>query len=135
MKRRLQWAILPTVLTALVAIAPAVQSQPVQTPLRTPVVVSGTAGGPQSSSCGFVPRTPNQVVQVTEPFTSLRFKVQGNGQLTLLISGPGGRNQCVMAVDGNIEAPGVWERGTYSLFVGDRSQAGGSRFTLTVSQE
>ncbi len=136
MKLRKKWAIFPAALAAVMAIAPAAYSQ-VQTPISNPAVVNGNTGNSPSGNCGFAATAPSQVVRVTEQFTSLRFKVESNGQPTLLITGPGGRRQCVMADNlsgGTIEVPGVWERGAYSLFVGDRAQAS-RRFTLTITQE
>jgi hypothetical protein len=80
--------------------------------------------------------TPNQIVQVTQPATSLRFTVEGSGQMALLITGPG-NPICIPAEQGagsSINVPGVWQQGTYSIFVGDRSNTG-SPFTLSITQE
>ncbi|MBE9100431.1 hypothetical protein [Vacuolonema iberomarrocanum] len=109
----------------------------VQTPINNPVVVRGTSGGSQSSSCGFI-GSPSQVVQVTESFAALRFRVEGGDGTTLLIRGPGGSNRCVMAdslAGGVIEVSGVWDQGRYTLFVGEQNQAGNSSYTLSVVQE
>ncbi|NEQ24328.1 MAG: hypothetical protein F6K28_35445 [Microcoleus sp. SIO2G3] len=133
--RQLNWFALPTAIALALGLSGTAIANPVQTPLRAPVVVSGNASGGQSGQCGFVSGTPTQVVQVTEDFTSLRFSVQGSGQPTLMVTG-GGRNQCVMAdrfSQGAIAIPGVWERGTYSVFVGDRTQ-GSHPFTLSITQ-
>jgi hypothetical protein len=125
-------ALLATLTAATVAYAD------VQTPIPSGQSVSrGSSGGSQSSQCGFIASSPNEVVRVTGGNASLRFTVQSEGQPTLLIQGPGGRNQCVMAdsySDGTIEVPGVWEQGTYSVFVGDRDQAS-HPYTLTIVQE
>ncbi|NJR66849.1 MAG: hypothetical protein HC772_18545 [Leptolyngbyaceae cyanobacterium CRU_2_3] len=62
-------------------------------------------------------------------------KVQGQGQITLWITGP--VNRCGMAdgsSGGTIEVPAVWQPGTYSVFVGDRSQ-GSFPYTLSINQE
>jgi len=77
------------------AIAPIAQADTVRTPLQAPVVIHGTSSGGQSGSCGFVPGTTTQVVIVGQA-TPLRFRVQGQGQPTLLITGAG-QPQCVMA--------------------------------------
>lgn len=140
--RQLNWFALPTALASLTAgcalalgLSGTAIANPVQTPLASTVVVSGNANGGQAGQCGYVPGTPTQVVRVTEDFTSLRFSVQGSGQPTLMVTG-GGRTQCVMAdrfSQGAIEIPGVWERGTYSVFVGDRAQ-GSHPFTLSITQ-
>jgi hypothetical protein len=133
MKRPVRWLAIPAALSALFALTPAAQSNPVQTPLATPVTVTGSSGGSQSSQCGFISGSPTQVVVVSQP-TSLRFKLQGQGQPTLLIQGP--VNRCVMADQfsgGVIEVPGVWEQGTYSVFVGDRTQTS-HPYTLSITQ-
>ena len=133
MKRRMQCLTLSTI-AAVLAIAPAAYSNSVQTPLAAPVTVNGSSGGGQSSQCGFITGSPSQVVVVNQP-TPLRFKLQGQGQPTLWITGP--VNRCVMADQfsgGNIEVPGVWEQGTYAVYVGDRTQSS-FPYTLSISQE
>jgi hypothetical protein len=132
-----KWTVVPTALGLALMSSVAALSAPVQTPLSAPVIVTGTSESSQASQCGFLPATPTQIVRVTEAFTSLRFSVRGGSETTLLISGPGGRNQCVMADSfsgGNIEVPGAWEQGTYSIFVGDRAQ-GSHPFTLSITPE
>jgi hypothetical protein len=134
MKRRNHWLIIPTALAATFAIASSAHSSPIQTPLSSPVTVTGSSGGSQSSQCGFISGTPSQVIIVSQP-TPLRLSLQGQGQPTLWIKGP--VNRCVMADDlagGKIEVPGVWEQGTYSVFVGDRSQ-NGHPYRLSITQE
>ncbi len=133
--KRVNWLIFPSVLATAFAIAPMAYGSPIQTPLANAITVTGNSGGSQSSQCGFISGTPSQVVVVSQP-TPLRFKVvQGAGQPTLRISGP--VNQCAMAegsAGGTIEIPGVWQPGTYSVFVGDRAQ-GSYPFTLSISPE
>lgn len=136
MKLRVKWAFLPTTLAMVLALATVAQSNPVQTPLRSPVTVSGNVNATQEGGCGFVGGTPNQVVVVNSP-TALKFSLQGGGQPTLMIAGPGGRNQCVMADNrsgGTVEVPGLWQPGNYSVFVGNRTR-GSFPFTLTITQE
>jgi hypothetical protein len=133
MKERINWVAIPTAIAATMAIAAAAYSQPVQTPLASPITVTGSSGGSQSSQCGFVPGTPSQVVVVNQP-TPLRIQVQSQGQPTLWITGP--VNRCVMAdkdSGGKIEVPGIWTAGTYSVFVGDLSQAS-HPYTLSITQ-
>ncbi|MBF2001307.1 MAG: hypothetical protein IGS50_21985 [Synechococcales cyanobacterium C42_A2020_086] len=132
--KRPDWMIVPTALAATLAIALAAHSETIQTPLSSTVTVTGTSGGAQPSQCGFISDAPNQVVVVDQP-TPLRFKLQAQGQPTLWIQGP--VNRCVMADSfsgGNIEIPGVWEQGTYSVYVGDMAQSG-SPFTLSIIPE
>jgi hypothetical protein len=141
MQRRIahQLKLIPTALALTVAIATAANqaahSDPVQTPLASPVTVSGSAGGSQSSQCGYINPTPSQVLVVNQT-APLRFKVQSQGQPTLWIKGPVDR--CVMAdsfANGTVEVPGVWEKGTYSIFVGTVQQVGSQPFTLSITQE
>jgi hypothetical protein len=138
MKNLMHWMAAPTALAIALVIAPSAYSNPVQTPLNSTVVVRGNSGGAQSNnSCrGFMfSATPNQVVRVTEPATSLTFAVQGSGQMALLITGPGSPI-CIPAEQGagGISVPGVWQQGSYSVFVGDRANAG-SAFTLSITQD
>ena len=131
---RNKWMAVPTALAMTFSIAATTHSSPVQTPLAAPITVEGNSGGAQSSQCGFIADSPTQVVVVAQP-TPLRFKLQGQGQPTLWITGP--VNRCVMADNysgGTIEVPGVWQQGTYSVFVGDRTQSG-HPFKLSISQE
>jgi len=131
------WVNVSATLVATLALAGVVQAQ-VVTPVSSPVVVRGNSGGTQSSSCGFIPGAPSQTVRISEPFAALRFQVQGQNTSTLMITGPGGRSQCARASDfsgGTIEVTGVWEQGTYSLFVGERNQGTGSPFTLSILPE
>lgn len=133
-KRFINWMTIPTAIAMTMAIATSVYSTPVQTPLAAPLSISGNSGGSQASQCGFIPTEPNQVIIVNQP-SPLRIKLQGQGQPTLWITGPS--NRCVMAdasANGTIEVPGVWEQGTYSVFVGDMDQAG-HPFTLSITQE
>jgi hypothetical protein len=120
---------------SIAAIAPLASANPVQTPLRAPVVVSGSTGGSQANDAcrGFMfSATPSQVVQVTEPVASLRFRVEGTGQLALLITGMD-NPICVPATSdgGVIEVPGVWQQGSYSIYVGDRT-GGGHSYQLSI---
>lgn len=134
MTRRIQWMIVPTALAATLAITTVAYSNPVQTPLSSPVTVAGSSGGGQSSQCGFIGNAANQVIVVSQP-TPLRFTLESQGQPTLWITGP--VNRCVMAdglSGGSIELPGVWQPGTYSVFVGDLNQ-GSHPFTLSITQE
>jgi hypothetical protein len=134
MKTYFNWA-LATVTMAVVAIAPMASANPVQTPLNAPVVVSGSTGGSEANDAcrGFMfSNTPSQVVQVTEPVASLRFRVEGTGQLALLITGMN-NPICVPATSdgGVIEVPGVWQQGRYAVYVGDRT-GGGHSYQLSI---
>ncbi len=128
---------IPIALLTLVAIAPAAIAGTTRTPIDEPVILRGNSSGPQASDCGFIANNPNEVVRVTEGLTALVFTLESQGHPTLLITGPNGFNQCVMANEfsgGLIEIPGVWEEGDYSLFVGDRD-GNKNQYTLTIAQE
>lgn len=126
--------ILSTTLAATLSFGSFAQGQPVQTPLASPITVSGSSTASQAGQCGFTGSAPSQVVVVNQP-TPLSFRVKSQGQPTLLIAGP--VNRCVMAdtqANGEINVPGVWEQGTYSLFVGNVNQ-GNYPYTLSITPE
>jgi len=137
LNNRINWKAIPAALAMVVAIATSAYGQ-VQTPLQTETVVRGTSGGTQASACGFIAGRPSQTVRVTEAFTRLRFRVQGGGSSTLLIlGGDGSVKGCARAdnfSNGNIETAGAWERGTYSLYVGEQERGNSSPFTLSIVQ-
>jgi hypothetical protein len=133
MKRSIDWMLVPTALAATLALTSVASANTVQTPLAAAVTISGSSGQTQSQ-CGFNAGSPTQVVVVNQP-TPLRFKVQSQGQPTLWITGPVER--CVMAdgsAGGSIEVPGVWQPGTYSVYVGNQAQ-GGQPYTLSIIPE
>ncbi len=127
-----RWMVMLTAAVASVTTATLATAQ-VQTPLSSTVSMSGNSGQVQSQ-CGFIADAPAQVVVVTQA-TPLRFKVQSQGQPTLWIKGPVDR--CVMAdgfSGGSIEVPGVWEQGTYSVYVGNQAQTA-QPYTLSIIPE
>jgi hypothetical protein len=133
-----KWMVVPAALVMLLSSIGAAQAQTRQiTPgfQPDPLEFKGTSGGSQASKgCGMIGATPNYVVNLTTNFNYLRFTVQGSGQPTLLIQGPNG-SSCVQAVPGgNIEVPGYWEKGTYSIYVGDRA-GNPNPYTLSITQK
>ncbi|MEM8503284.1 MAG: hypothetical protein AAF716_09050 [Cyanobacteria bacterium P01_D01_bin.1] len=107
-----------------------------RTPLSSTLELSGQSGGPRLSACGHIDPDASQTIQVTEAFASLSFKVESEGDYTLLITGPDGFRECVFARNfdgGGIEAPGLLTRGEYQVFVGDR-KGESHPYTLSVSQ-
>jgi hypothetical protein len=128
---------LSALVMATVGFSAPAQSQTVaQTPFNQTMSISGTTGGSTASSCGYIASNPNQVIQVTEAFTSLDITVQSTGDYTLLITGPNGFSECVMAHDfdgGVIQSPGLLNQGTYQIYVGDRAGAQ-NPFTLSIAQ-
>ncbi len=110
--------------------------QIVQPPLSSPLELTGQTGGPEASACGNIDPRASQTIKVTESFTSLNFQVESEGDFTLLITGPNGFRECVLAdnsTGGGIEAPGLLTEGEYQVFVGDRK---GERhpYTLLITQ-
>ncbi|MDP8963303.1 MAG: hypothetical protein M3O33_04810 [Cyanobacteriota bacterium] len=139
MKTFKDWMVVPATLAMLLTSVGVARSQTIQiTPgFKSDLVVTGTSGGSQSSKgCGMTGATPNYVIKLGNNFSYLRFSVQGAGQPTLFIQGPNG-SSCVQADSfsgGKVEAPGYWESGTYSVYVGNRAQ-GQHPYTLTVTQK
>jgi hypothetical protein len=141
MKTRTDWLVFTTALAislaftgASLAEAPLLEIAPKSEP--EPLVVHGTSGGGQSSDCGNIAATPNQIIRVTESLPYLRLSVESAGEPTLLIEGPGGRF-CVLADSysgGKPEISGYWQAGKYSLYVGDRTKAQ-HPYTLSISQK
>ncbi|MGD1899536.1 MAG: hypothetical protein ACFB16_21640 [Phormidesmis sp.] len=120
----------------VLAIGPAANAQAIRTPLTEPLELSGRSGGYYQAACGNITRSNGQTIRVTEPFASLKFEVESEGDYTLLITGPNGFRECVFAHNydgGVIQAPGLLDQGQYRVFVGDRS---GERhpYTLSISQ-
>lgn len=138
MKTLNNWMVVPAALVMLLANIGAANSQATQiTPgfQPDPLVISGTSGGSVTSKgCGMIGATPSYVLNLATNFNYLRFSVQSTGQPTLLIQGPSG-SSCVQAIPGgNINVPGYWEKGTYSIYVGDRA-GGQNPYTLRISQK
>jgi hypothetical protein len=134
--KSLKWTSIPAALLMVGAMSTAVLADNISTPLSNPVTVSGRSGGSESSSCGNISSQPAQVIHVTSAFTSLEFKLEGAGEPTLWLTGSNGFTQCVIAdnlSNGSIDVPVLWDEGTYSIYVGDRS-GGTYDYTLTISQ-
>lgn len=136
MNKKLLWQVIPATLVLLAATSGVALSETIKLARSNQsVAVQGTSGGgvKDRGCAGYIGNQPNHVVQLAEA-SDLRFSLQGTGQPTLLISGPNGRNFCVMAdASGKIEVPGRWEQGNYSVYVGDRVQ-GKHPYTLSISQ-
>ncbi|MEG4344324.1 hypothetical protein QUB70_13675 [Microcoleus sp. A003_D6] len=126
-------------LAMILADAGALRSQPLQIApgFPEPLGVSGISGGPNNSGdCGFVSQAPNHVIEVTQDLPYWRIAVQTAGAPSLMIQGPRGRF-CVLpanAAAGNVEFSGYGDKGTYVIFVGDRSQAQ-HPYSLSISQK
>ena len=131
--------IVTVALAMILADAGAIGSQPLQIApgFLEPLGVSGVSGGPNNSGdCGFVSQGPNHVIEVTQDLPYWRIAVQTAGAPSLMIQGPRGRF-CVLppnAAAGNVEFSGYGDKGTYVIFVGDRSQ-GQHPYSLSISSQ
>jgi hypothetical protein len=137
MKNLIQRLTLPTVITALVLSAGAALGQAtIQTPLTASVQQSGTVNPSRSTSCGFLPNGPTQTLQVNEEFASMDMSISGDSGITFYIEGSNGFKECFTTDNlsgSTINAPGLLNRGTYSLFVGNSNQVT-TNYTLTIQQ-
>jgi len=108
--------------------------------MPNPEVVGGLSGGKRiTPDCGYVKsaNTPDYVVTLTKPFTSLKASVQASGDVTMLIEGPNGRI-CSDDVNGLMpEVSGSALAGTYRVWIGDYvgKANNGFSYQLTLSEE
>lgn len=137
MKSIVQNLALATALATLTLTPGAAVAQPAaQTPLDQPIQQSGSVDPSHSGSCGFLPTTPVQTLQVNEDFASLDIKVTGDSGITLYIEGSNGFMECFTTDNlsgSTIDAPGLLNRGNYSLFIGNNNPVATS-YNLTVHQ-
>jgi hypothetical protein len=137
MQRFMRTALTAAMITTTLSVA-AAQAEPLQqTPLNTPIEISGLTGGQENSSCGYLPSTPDQTLRVTEPFASFDIQVAGEGDMTLLIEGPDGFRECLTTdrfSNGQISAPGLLNQGVYKLYVGSQEPRQAS-YTLSIKQQ
>ena len=100
--------------------------------------IKGQSGGStDSQGCGFIGDRPNYEMNLEQRVDYMRFTVQADGgQPTLLVIGPNANDSfCVLGdrVSGlKPEISGVWEAGSYKIYVGDR-QGDRHQFTLNIS--
>jgi hypothetical protein len=135
MKVSVGWLLsIPMTVATLLVMSGAALSQSVEIAAGSQTVtLNGTSGGTKkdASCAGFVAKTANHIIQVDQD-SNLNFRLQGTPGSTLLIVGEKGQNFCVQALsDGKVEIPGRWNRGKYSIFVGDRNQAS-NPYTLSI---
>ena len=139
MKTFKDWLVVPTALAMLLTSAGAARTQTTQIAPGfgpDPLVIRGTSGGGQNKGCGMTGATPNLEIRLSDNFNYLRFTVQSTGQPTLLNEGPTG-SSCVQADSfskGIIQAPGYWEKGTYRIYIGNRTGAQNA-YTLSITQK
>jgi hypothetical protein len=100
--------------------------------------IEGQSGGStDSQGCGFISDRPNYEMNLEQRVDYMRFTVQTDGgQPTLLVLGPNPNDSfCILGdeVSGlKPEISGVWEAGSYQIYVGDR-QGDRHKFTLDIS--
>ena len=137
MKASLQKLALSAVVTGLACSTGAALAQPTaQTPLSEPVQMSGSVNPERSTNCGFLPNSPVQNLQVNEDFASLDIEVSGESGVTLYIEGANGFMECFTTDNlsgSSIDAPGLLNRGSYSLYVGNNNQVT-TTYSLTIRQ-
>ncbi len=136
MKFRHIWTIIPVAIASLaVATGAKADTLNITETSANPVVVESSVSATQSSPCGNIAIAPSHVVTLADDFDNLRFTVAGEGQPTLMIQEAGGRTTCVQAdgfSGGVVEVPGFWAKGSYTLFIGNRSP-GQYSYTLSIS--
>ncbi len=138
MKRLRQAITLSVTAVSLIALSTStVFGQPTaQTPLSEPVQQSGTVNPERSTNCGYLPNAPVQNLQVNEDFASLDIEVNGDNGVTLYIEGGNGFMECFTTDNlsgSSIDAPGLLNRGSYSLYVGNNNQVS-TGYNLTIRQ-
>jgi hypothetical protein len=100
--------------------------------------IEGVSGGStDSQGCGFIPDSPSYKINLAEKIDYMRLTVEAaGGQPTLLVIGPNsGDSFCVLGDEASglkPEISGVWEAGSYQIYVGDRTQ-GRYKFVLDIS--
>ncbi|MEM1369626.1 MAG: hypothetical protein AAGG02_16760 [Cyanobacteria bacterium P01_H01_bin.15] len=133
MRRFIQLALLGS----LIALGfPSIAAQTIELPASLKsdsLALDGESGGKvDSKDCGFISKSPTQVLAVRDRLDFLRLKVKSQGgQPTLLIKGPSGRF-CILGEKTNGYSPqhaGIWMPGNYQVFVGD---LGGQRHRVTL---
>jgi hypothetical protein len=139
MKSFKRWLGVPIAMAIALGTASAAFSQAVAiTPSSQTIQLSGTSGGGKQDSkgcAGSIATAPNHVIQVTED-ANLQFTLQSSGEPALLIRSGSGQAFCVPAdsySNGKITIPGRWNKGTYSVYVGDRAN-GQHPYTLSISR-
>lgn len=125
---------LATILCGLTATRLIAEPIAISKEFSSPITTQGQSGGNvNSSDCGFVPSTPQEVINVTSRLNYMRMSVASQqGNPTLLIEGPDGRF-CILAnSEEKASLSGVWMPGTYKVYVGDE-QGTSHQYTLRLS--
>ena len=105
---------------------------------QTNQTIEGQSGGfTDSQGCGFIDDRPIYEMNLDQRVDYMRFSVQTDGgQPTLLVLGPNPNDSFCMLGDEasglKPEISGVWEAGSYKIYVGDRN-GDRHKFTLNIS--
>ncbi|MBX7194347.1 MAG: hypothetical protein K1X94_19990 [Sandaracinaceae bacterium] len=106
-----------------------------------PMIYHGLAGGPRDAAStlgaecrGQIAMQPNHRFQLDGSFSTLRFLVRGDVDLTLAVRTPGGQLRCNDDTDGlNPVVEGAFEPGIYEVYVGLYSAGAASPYDLGVT--
>ncbi len=102
----------------------------------SPMTTNGESGGSQKSSdCGYIPETPQEVINVTERINYMRITVESEqSNPNLLIKGPD-EQFCILGdEEEETSMSGVWMPGEYQIYIGeDKKQS--SQYTLHLSTQ
>lgn len=127
---------LATILFGLTTTRSLAESISINGELSEPITSEVTSGGDvDSSDCGFISDTPQEVIEVTEKMNYMRMSLEGaSSSATLLVEGPDGRFCLLPDSDQEPSMSGVWVPGEYRIYVGDKD-GGSDSYTLRLSTE
>ena len=142
MKTQKYWILIPSILALIFSSSGAALSGSIiaLNPgfKEDPMTFSGKSGGTkQTPDCGKIAAKPNHQIKMNQDFQYLRFSLKSSGKPTLLIQEPGGKKTCLSAdnlSEGNIESPGYWKQGLYSISIGQRDGIT-HPYTLSITQK
>jgi hypothetical protein len=108
----------------------------------SPMMVTGTAGGPVPASTlgadcrGVVGLTPNHTFTLTAPFSSLRFSVNAPADTTMAVRSPTGQMFCNDDTNGlNPEITNSFPAGEVQVYVGMyNSSVPAAAYSMTISE-
>jgi hypothetical protein len=108
-------------------------------PVDAQTVRGNSGGSVESQNCGFIAATPSHTISLSERVDYMKLLVEADGgKPTLLVIGPKAEDSfCVLgdlSAGLNPEISGVWEPGTYQIYVGDRDGES-HQFTLSISSD
>lgn len=134
MKHWLSLSVKTTIILMAIACMP---NRLLAAPIDAQTIRGNSGGSVSSKNCGFIAATPSHTISLSERVDYMKMLVQADGgKPTLLVIGPKNEDSfCVLgdlSAGLNPEISGVWEPGTYRVYVGDRSGES-HQFTLSIS--